>query len=313
MMLKHLGMFGVLAVCLFAMAMVGCGPEDPPLEEEEPVKFISADPVAGSTIQNDATITVTFDGMPAGLEVTGGNATLGGKTVSIAGPFDAGSLTLGLKWEGDAVLLSYTVEVPPPEVEPEEEEPEEEVPPVVFIEAVPVSGSTIQPETTITVLFDGIPLDVSATHGTITVIGSRVTITGPFAPGNLILTVFWDWDSDRVTLRYTVIAPDTTAPRVTGGTLRDGDIDVDPAPINTDGKIEFIFSEEVFGNIALQTEAGDDVGWVGKVEGTTGTLELVKGRELANETTYVIAGKVSDAAGNAIDVSITFVTRIKFK
>ena len=65
------------------------------------------------------------------------------------------------------------------------------------------------------------------------------------------------------------------------------------------------------GNIALQTEGGDDVGWLGKVEGNKGTLELVKGRELENETTYVIRGKVSDAAGNSTDVSVTFVTKGK--
>ena len=91
----------------------------------------------------------------------------------------------------------------------------------------------------------------------------------------------------------------------------DGDKDVDPEAINTDGKIEIEFSEDMTGNIALQTEDGDDVGWIGKVEGNKGTLELVKGRELENETTYVIKGKVSDGAGNSTDVSVTFVTKAK--
>ena len=114
MMLKHLGIFAVLAVCLFAMAMGGC--RDQPIEppEEAPIKFVSADPAEGSTIQNDAMITVTFDGIPEGLKVTGGTATPGGKTVSIAGPFATGPLVLGLQWEGEVVVLSYTVEVPPP-------------------------------------------------------------------------------------------------------------------------------------------------------------------------------------------------------
>ena len=114
-MLKHLGTFVVLAVCLLAMAMVGCGGDDDPPPEEDPIKFVSADPADGSTIQNDATITVTFDGTPEGLQVTGGTATPGGKTVSIAGPFAAGPLVLGLQWEGEAVTLSYTVEDPIPE------------------------------------------------------------------------------------------------------------------------------------------------------------------------------------------------------
>ena len=115
-MFKHLGTFAVLAVCLFVIAMVGCNRDkliEPP--EEDPIKFLSADPADGSTIQNDATITVTFDGTPEGLKVTGGTATPGGKTVSIAGPFAAGPLVLGLQWEGDAVTLSYTVEEPIPE------------------------------------------------------------------------------------------------------------------------------------------------------------------------------------------------------
>ena len=98
---------------------------------------------------------------------------------------------------------------------------------------------------------------------------------------------------------------------VTGGTVKDGDTDVDPEAINSDGVIEIVFSEDVYGNIVLQTESGGDVGWIGKVAGTKGTLELVKGRELTTETTYVIKGKVSDAAGNSFDVSVTFVTKGK--
>ena len=98
---------------------------------------------------------------------------------------------------------------------------------------------------------------------------------------------------------------------MTGGTVKDGDKDVDPEAINSDGIIEITFSEEMTGHIALQTEGGDDVGWLGKVEGTTGTLELVKGKEIGSETTYVIVGRVSDAAGNEAEVRITFVTKGK--
>ena len=88
-------------------------------------------------------------------------------------------------------------------------------------------------------------------------------------------------------------------------------MDVDPEAINTDGKIEIQFNEEVSGDIALQTEGGDNVGWIGKVEGYKATLELVKGRELVNETVYVIAGKIFDTKGNGIDIKITFVTKGK--
>ena len=115
----------------------------------------------------------------------------------------------------------------------------------------------------------------------------------------------------EVRVKLVVPTVDNTAPTVTGGTVFDGDEDVDSEAINSDGEIEITFSEEVSGNIALQTEGGDDVGWFGKVEGNKGTLELVKGKEIGNETTYVIAGKVADATGNETEVSITFTTKGK--
>ena len=107
-----------------------------------------------------------------------------------------------------------------------------------------------------------------------------------------------------------VVPPDHTSPKITGGTVFDGEENVDPAEIN-EGGIEITFNEVVNGNIALQTEGGDDVGWIGKVEGAKGILELVKGKEIGNETTYVIVGKVTDAAGNETEVHITFTTKGK--
>ena len=43
--------------------------------------------------------------------------------------------------------------------------------------------------------------------------------------------------------------------------------DVAPVPdaINSAGKIEIQFSEEVTGYIVLQTGSGEDLGWLGKV------------------------------------------------
>ena len=186
---------------------------------------------------------------------------------------------------------------------------DEEAAPANFVSAAPPSGSEIAANASITLTFDNAPADVTSSAGVATAAGKNVTVAGPFTPGPLSLTI--TWADGTQTLTYTVTAPDTTAPTVTGGTVSDGDKDVDPEAINTDAKIEITFSEEVTGNIALQTEDGADVGWLGAVDGTTGTLELVKGKEIGNETTYVIAGKVSDAAGNSLDVSVTFVTKGK--
>ena len=187
-------------------------------------------------------------------------------------------------------------------------ETEEDAAPANFVSANPPGGD-IAANGSITVTFDNAPADVTVSAGTVTVAGKSATITGPFPPGALALTI--TWADGTQALSYNVTAPDTDPPAVTGGTVKDGDKDVDPEAINSDAKIEIEFSEDVSGNIALQTEGGDDVGWLGKVDGNKGTLELVKGKEIGNETTYVIAGKVSDAAGNSTDVSITFVTKGK--
>ena len=180
--------------------------------------------------------------------------------------------------------------------------------PVNFVSANPPGGE-ISPLGTITVTFDNAPIDVTVNHGTVTVAGKTAHISGPFTPGPLALTITWADGIQELT--YTVLGPCCAAPQVTGGTVRDGDTDVDPEVINSDGKIEIIFSEDVTGNIALQTEAGDNVGWIDKFEGNKGTLELIKGRELVNETVYVIAGKVATVKGNEVEVKITFVTKGK--
>ena len=184
---------------------------------------------------------------------------------------------------------------------------EEEAAPAAFVSASPAGGD-LAANGTVTVTFDNAPADVTASAGVVTVAGKTATIAGPFTPGPLALTI--TWADGTQTLNYTVTAPDTEAPKVTGGNVKDGDKDVDPEPINTDG-IEITFSEDVSGNVALQTEGGDDVGWLGKVEGNKATLESVAGKEIGNETTYVVKGKVSDAAGNETDVSVTFVTKGK--
>ena len=182
----------------------------------------------------------------------------------------------------------------------------EEVAPVAnFLSAYPPGGA-IPANGTITVTFDNPPRDVIVSHGTVTVAGHIATITGPFkAP--LSVTILWA--DGTQTLNFT--APDTDPPTITGGTVKDGDKDVDPEAINWAGVIEIEFSEDVSGNIALQTEDGSDVGWLGKVEGNKAILEIVKHKDIDpwHRRTYVIKGKVSDAAGNSTNVSVTFVTK----
>ena len=188
---------------------------------------------------------------------------------------------------------------------------EEEAAAAEFSSASPASGGTIAANADITLTFSSDPGDVTVSPGTVEGSGKTRIVKGPFPEGALTLNVSWTNGDGSTSLSYTVAAADNEAPTVTGGTVSDGAEDVDPEDINGDGVIEVTFSEDVTGNIALQTEAGDNVGWLGKVEGTKGTLDLVKGKEIGNETTYVIKGKVSDAAGNETEVSITFTTKGK--
>lgn len=254
-----------------------------------PVAFVSADPVMESRLEVNDTITLTFDSIPEDVIVSAGVATIADETVTIAGPFDPGDLALTVTWLDGTQTLTYTVRSP-----------------VAFVRARPAADATLDGDDTITLTFDRRPEDVTVSTGVAETTGRFVEITGPFDPGDLALTITWSDGSQ--TLTYVIRTPDTDAPRITGGTVSDGDEDIKPDVVNTRARIEIDFNEEVTGNITLQTPAGVDVGWIGEVDGKKGILELVKGKELDSGATYVIAGKVSDAAGNETDLNITFTT-----
>ena len=257
-----------------------------------PAAFVSANPAINSELAVDDAITLTFDNPPEDVTVSAGIATVTDKTVEIMGPFDPGALTLTVTWVDGTQTLNYTIR-----------------PPAAFVSANPAGNSELTVDDTITLTFDNPPEDVTVSTGDATTIRKTVEITGPFDPGALALTIVW---ADGVqTLTYIVRVPDTEAPKITSGSVNDGDKDVDPEALNSGGQIEVEFSEEVTGNIALQTTAGADAGWLGKIAGKKGTLELVKGKKLDNEITYVIAGKVKDAAGNSSDIDIRFTTASK--
>ncbi|MDE0325054.1 MAG: dockerin type I domain-containing protein [Candidatus Poribacteria bacterium] len=266
----------------------------PPIVFVSTPLFLSADPAANSQLDVNDAITVTFDNTPEDVTVSTGVAIVDGKIVTITGPFTAGPLALTITWSDgtQTQTLTYTVKSP-----------------VAFVSVHPRIDSELTVNDTITFTFDSPPADVTINAGVATIDGKIVTITGPFTSGPLNLTI--GWNDGSLTFTYTVAGPDTDAPDISSGTVSDGDKDVDAKVINSTARIEITFSEEVSGNITLQTAAGVDIGWLGKVEGNKGILELVKGKELGNEITYIIAGKVKDAAGNSTDISITFTTASK--
>ena len=86
----------------------------------------------------------------------------------------------------------------------EEEKPLEPVK-VNFVSVNPTPGSTLEPDATLLLTFDGTPAGVSVNIGQATVAGETVTLSGPFSPGNLTLTITWE-DGEQ-TLTYNVNAP----------------------------------------------------------------------------------------------------------
>ena len=100
------------------------------------------------------------------------------------------------------------------------------------------------------------------------------------------------------------------SPAITRGTVRNGEADVDPAPINASGLL-FVFDEPVTGAIKLTDEACADLNWTGTVDGRTATLTPVAGQELANNTVYKIEIDVQDGGGHRFRATITFVTKPK--
>ncbi|MDE0014897.1 MAG: formylglycine-generating enzyme family protein [Candidatus Poribacteria bacterium] len=77
--------------------------------------------------------------------------------------------------------------------------------PVEFVQAIPASGSEIQPDATIVASFDSTPTGVQVTGAKFSVSGANVTITGPFTAGalNLVIT----WSDGAASLAYNVQAP----------------------------------------------------------------------------------------------------------
>jgi uncharacterized Zn-binding protein involved in type VI secretion len=182
---------------------------------------------------------------------------------------------------------------------------------VNFVSANPAGGSTIAGNAQITLTFDNPPTNVTVNGTPATVAGKTATWAGNIPAGAATLNVTWDGGS--TTLNYTVTAPDTVAPTISSGSVEDGDQDVDPAGLN-DGGIEIKFSEAVQkGTAAIATEAGDALNWLADWAADTVTLTKgAAGKDLGNETTYVITLNVKDLAGNALaQTEVTFVTKAK--
>ena len=139
---------------------------------------------------------------------------------------------------------------------------------------------------------------------------------GSLSEGTATLKIMWtNRDGSRVFAEagpYHVVSgcPGGEPPAITSGTVADRAADVDPAPINAGG-FRFDFDEDVTGTIKLTDEAGANLNWIATVVGQTATLTPIAGQELVNGKTYRIEIDLVDGGGNALQTTITFVTKPK--
>ncbi len=154
----------------------------------KPVSYVSTNPVTGSTIKTNTTLTLRFDGTPTNVNVNIGTARVLGNTITITGPFTPGALSLQVRWGDGSRTLRYTVQQS-----------------ISYVSVNPRVRSTIETDATLTLRFDGTPENVNVNIGTARVLGNTITITGPFTLGVLNLQVTWSDGSQ--TLQYTVRKP----------------------------------------------------------------------------------------------------------
>ncbi len=139
---------------------------------------------------------------------------------------------------------------------------------------------------------------------------------GSLSEGTATLKIMWtNRDGSKAFAEagpYHVVSgcPGGEPPEIASSIVVDGEVDVDPAPINAGG-FRFDFNEDITGSIKLTDEAGANLDWIANVAGQTATLTAVAGRELVNETTYKVEIDVQDGAGNQLKATITFVTKPK--
>lgn len=137
-----------------------------------------------------------------------------------------------------------------------------------------------------------------------------------------ILSSFVSCGGDDIAEDKNVLPPpDTAVPTVvnSNSTIKAGDEAVDPSVINKSGSIKVHFNERVTGKISLErSKDGLDLCWSSEVDSPGTNLMLVYNDNnddcpntlLDYGTAYVIHGKVSDTAGNEIEVRIPFTTKV---
>ena len=190
------------------------------------------------------------------------------------------------------------------------------VPSAHTVEVYPDPCIPVFPDTQFALNFDEGITAVMVNETPATGAGHHWTVMPSLEVGTARLNIEWfnrDGSRGAKTIGpYVVLAgPEALeSPAITRGTVRNGEADVNPAPINASGLL-FFFNEPVTGAIKLTDEACADLNWIGTVDDWTAALTPVAGQELANNTVYKVEIDVHDGEGNRFRATITFVTKPK--
>ena len=138
------------------------------------------------------------------------------------------------------------------------------VPPAHTVAVDPDPCIPVFPDTQFTLIFDNGITAATVNDTPATGAGFHWTAMPGLEVGTARLKIEWfnrDGSRGAKTMGpYAVLAGGEVleSPRITGGTVRNGEVDVDPVPINASGLL-FRFDEDVTGTIKLTDEAGADL------------------------------------------------------
>ena len=290
--------FGMLIICIIG----GCGDDD--LTREGEVKLLATIPENGGTVSATGELRMVFDSFPKSVTVDGKEVIIVDNTAIVQ---IADLLNIGIGSE-KTVIISW--------VDPDNS----------FIGTQMITFTILKPVTVI-VINHGQELTLEFSEEV-----KSVKVNGRSAMGSgrdwmvwsdhgqyghaQFLNIEWtnqDGSTDTMEVGpYDIIFDDGGKPPViTSATVIDGEVDVDPAPINAGG-FRFDFDEPVIGDIVLTDEGGVDLNWQAKVSGRTATLTPIAGQELVNGTIYKIEFDITDGSGDVLALrTITFVTKPK--
>lgn len=173
----------------------------------------------------------------------------------------------------------------------------------------------------LTFIFDNAPRDVTVSQGDITTRDNIVTVNGPFPFGDIVIELGWNRDRQHYTWYNTITEPDFESPKIVEAhvffnngwrwTFQDGwGFSPDANEIRIDFNEKIWFHEQVTGTPDIQTEDGTKLGWRAEkvlLKANSIRVFLSDGQPLKPQTTYMIAGTVTDFA-NETEINLTFTT-----